>query len=569
MLIKTILSKATLQKQFEQTKTCSKAYNANSLPDTFINSNSQTITFKGDITSSFTSRLLNLFRKRPFKAAPSELPKLKELTSPKVTTSELSQIEELTPKKVAEKLNSQLAYFRESDIEKIVNCVNPENRELGMLSLAYMSQWGSFESLNALTSNLAKENKTLYSEYKTCLSNSIGYLKDKGSFRSLKFENIHNYVEIKDKGLILIDEFVLNRLVKDKKLVDFLKQHPDIQLCYPDGWIDGINPFNQASIDEVGKIVNNITNKAKIFLAKDKCLTNKEAISKAINESVVSRLNELGLKDRLKIINGQQLEKNNISLKSIAEHFKNREISADYLQGTLETAVPEEYRHLMLDAINSEAKIFDSRKMSLAMQEQYKKILDLAKQKNVSPEDLSYFVYSPQKSYGIIALQFQATNKIPVNRFIDDKNNIQAAKKIIIALDDYAGSGKSFINVALETDNKDIILSPMVATKKAVETFKAFTNRRENQVKFMPLAVFDNFKDSAFYNSQMGEKRSLLDNIFRGKDDVYNNSSIILPYMAPDNNNSFFNEFIAPEYLLNGHGAKFSYFRWSDIKEKL
>lgn len=560
MQIKIVSSLKALPKQFEQIKTCSNLYHASSLPDTFINSNSHAIAFKGNMASSFTSRLLKLFRKNPFKAATSELPKLEELTSASV----------------AEKLNAQLAYFRLSDIGKIISSCSFKDRKLAKLSLAHMSQWGRFESLNTLTSNLAKENKTLYSENRTCLANSIGYLKGKGSFNNLTFANIDNYTEIKGKGMILLDEFVLERLSQDRKLVEFLKQNPDIQLCYPDGWIHGINPFNQTSTEEVSNIVQRVTQQARTLINKNG-MSADDAIGHSLNTPVISQLEKLGLKDRLKIIGGDKIDKKKASLDDIAKQFKPQMLTAEYLEKTLNSELSEKYRQLMLEAINSEAQIVDPRRLGLMMQDQYKKILEYAKQRNISPENITYFVYKPEKSYSIIAQQYQSVNKIPINKFVDNIKDL-SRKDLVVVLDDYAGSGASMseaAQIALNSKSNNFLLSPMFSTESANEKLaelKNFVNdygEDNPNVMVMPYKTIKNFKYSNFYTEKSESEKKLLDKIFPGKFGLSADSTVTLPYMAPDNNNAFFNEFVASQSLLNGKGAKIGDFHWADIKKQL
>lgn len=558
MQIKIISNKNPLFRQFEQNRKCSYIFNSNNLLDSFTYNNGKSITFKGNVPAPLSSKIAEL-------AKGQMIPECI-----KATTSKVANLGQITYESVANKLNGQLAYFRKNDIEKIINSFAPKDKELATLSLAHMSQWGNFESLNSLASNLSKENRTLYSENKTCLANSIGYLKDKGSFNNLIFKNIDDYTEIKDKGMILIDEFVLNRLSKDKKLVDFIKQNPDIQLCYPDGWIHGINPFNQTSTDETGGIVKSVVQKAKILLTKNGANPD-EIISNVLNEAVISQLEELGLKDRLKIISGCKINKDGILLEDIAKQFEHKGISAEYLQKQIEAELPEEYRPLMLEAINSEAKILDSRRISLMMQEQYRKILDIAKQKNIAPQDISYFVHKSGKSYGMIAQQYQATNKISPNKFIENIKDLQSGNLVVI-LDDYAGSGASLNVAAIEASKGAgyIVLSPMFSTQHAIDRLKKLDCPEDCiNVNVVPFKTVESIKCSNFYNSQSRDKKLLLDRAFVGEGGINADTSIAFPHMAPDNNHTFFNELIAPQYLLNGNGAKFDTYHWADIKKNI
>lgn len=557
MQIKIVPNQTVLSKPFEQSKICSNPCFANNLPDSFTSSNGASIAFKGNVSNSLASKLLKFIQDK----APNGV---------KTTTSKLSELSEITSAKVAEKLNSQLAYFRLSDIGKIINSFASKDKELATLSLAHMSQWGRFESLNALASNLAKENRTLYSENRTCLANNIGYLKHKCSFKDLPFANVDDYAEIKGKGMILLDEFVLERLSKDKKLADFLKQNSDIQLCYPEGWIHGINPFNQTSKEEVGSILKRVTQQAKTLIDK-KGMSANDAIGSVLNEPVVSQLEELGLKDRLKIIGGEKIDKDAVSLSDIAEQFKHRGINAEYLQRRLETELPKEYRQLMLGAINNEAQVFDSRAMSLMMQEQYKKILEIAKQKNITPENISYFVHKPNKSYGIIAQQFQATNKIHPSQFIDNAKDLSPSNLVVI-LDDYAGSGASLNVAAVEAikHNNDIVISPIFSTNYAIDKLKQFDCPEDFiSANVIPFKTVENFKRSTFYQTRPQQERGLLDKAFVGETGINSDTSIAFPHMSPDNNHTFFNEFIAPQYLLNGNGAKFDTYHWQQIKNNI
>lgn len=554
MQIKMVSCQKAFAKPIEQCKICLTHCNANSsLSDSFVSSGAS-IAFKGNVSNSFSSKLLKLIKGKVPEAI-------------KTASSRLAGTGEITPAKVVKKLNDQLAHFRQNDIEKIISYFSPKDKKLATLSLAHMSQWGRFESLNALASNLAKENRTLYSENTVCLANSIAYLKSKGSFGDLMLKSVINYSEIEGKGTILVDEFVLNRLSKDKELVNFIKQNPDIQLCYPDGWIHGINPFNQAAIDEVGEIVKSLTQKAKILLEKNGANPD-EVLSNVLNESVISQLEKLGLKDRLKIITGQRISKDSISPANIAKQFEHKGISSEYLQKQLEAELPKSHRQLMLEAINSEAQIFDSRSISLMMKEQHKRILDFAKAINIPENNILYIFTNPEKSYGIIAQQYQATNKIPVEKFYHVVPNV-TDKKMLVFLDDYAGSGNSISR--LEHDNIDydepisneFVFAPLVTTVNAKNRF--------NALNYIPTITIPSFRDSGFYKGLTQENKSLLDKVMVAKHgDLACDTSITFPHMAPDNNHPFFNEFISNQFLLNGKGAKLADSHpWSAVKKNI
>lgn len=558
MQVEIISNKNHSPKQLEQNIICLNTYHTVNLPDSFTSNYSASIAFKGNISNSFTSKLLKFIRGTTNKPA-LDIPEVAQALS-----SEATELVEITYKSVATKLNNQLAYFRKNDLERIINSFAPNDRELATLSLAHMSQWGKFQSLNTLTSNLAKENKVLYTEGENTLATSLEYLKHKGSFIDLGIEKIENYTEIKNNGIIIVDGFFLNRLSKDKKLVNFLKRNSGIQLCYPDGWIHGVNPFNQSSANEIVNITTNVLEKAKKYITKNK-MSPEEAISSALNEPVISQLEKLGLKDRVKIISGEKISKDKISLDAIAKQFEHREINAEDLQKHIDTELPKEYRQLMLSAIDKESVIFDSRKISLMMQEQHKKILELAKQKGIPSENIFYFVSRADKSYGIIAQQYQATNKIPVCQFINRREELpKTGAQLIVFLDDYAGSGASINNAAMgftRYGSDNVVLAPLVSTAYAQKKFADFN--------YIPARTINTFKASDFCKSQSEDNLKLLEKVFVGNEGINSDSSITFPHMAPDNNNVFFNEFIAPHYLLNGNGAKFDTFHWQEIKNNI
>lgn len=559
MQVEIISNKNIFPKQFEQNRRCSLIYNSNNLSDSFTYNN-KAIAFKGNLPTPLSSKITELANGRISESI-------------KFATTKIAHLGQLTYESVANKLNNQLAHLREIDIEGIINSFSPEDRPLAKSSLAHMSQWGRFESLNKLASNLSINGVPLYSEERTCLASSLEYLKSKGSFDDLEVKFVNDYSKIEGKCNILLDAFVLNRIAKDEKLVEYIKQNPNIQLCYPDGWIDGVNPFNQGSVEVIKGIVANVVSGAKTHLAKNGKSQN-EAIGSALNESVVFQLKKLGLADRLRIIGGDRINKETIELPDIAKQFEQKGISADYLQRQIETEVPKKYRQLMLGAISSEAQIVDSRTLGLMMQDQHKRILEYAKQKGILPQNISYYVRTPYKSYGIIAQQYQAINNIHPDKIIDSAQE----DDLIVILDDYTGSGASIYNSMMNVyqSTKNVIIAPLFSTEHALE----YLDRMYEQMKLydelvpksmisFPIKIISSLKNSTFYKSLPQDIQKLADKIFVGKSDIARNSSIVFPHMAPDNNSTFFNQFIAPSWMLNGNGSKMDGIYWKDIKSKL
>ena len=197
------------------------------------------------------------------------------------------------------------------------------------------------------------------------------------------------------------------------------------------------------------------------------------------------------------------------------------------------------------------------------MQEQHSKILELAKQKNISSDNIFFYVSRADKSYGITAQQYQATNKIPTDKFINHGEKIPSEADLLVFLDDYAGSGSS-IEYTMRPfgNNYNVVLAPLVST--------AYAQRKFTNLDCLPAMTINTFKASDFYKSQPEDKLALLSRAFIGDEGINSDSSITFPHMAPDNNNAFFNEFISPEYLLNGKGAKFDgHTTWPNIKNNI
>ena len=156
-------------------------------------------------------------------------------------------------------------------------------------------------------------------------------------------------------------------------------------------------------------------------------------------------------------------------------------------------------------------------------------------------------------------MQYQLTNNIPASKIFSLKDLDmlpQDATKLVI-LDDIAGSGDSLKVVVKHVGDKiknlpekEIIAMPIISTKQAINLFK------QNKINYMAGKEIEALKNLEWYKSLNYSDQVMLEKLMAGEGYGHTCANISMPYMAPDNNNTFFASVFAPIFTLNGQGVK-------------
>jgi hypothetical protein len=193
---------------------------------------------------------------------------------------------------------------------------------------------------------------------------------------------------------------------------------------------------------------------------------------------------------------------------------------------------------------------------------QHQRIMSIAAQRGVRPDNVFYYIHRADKSYSTMALAHREATGTPVDHYLDGAADL-ASKQLgpdtmVVILDDVAGSGDSLVaasGTASRTGYKgQVIVSPMVSTQIANTVFtepgRGVTSTRPNTT-YVPGRVMTALKESPFFRALSAPQQWKLEELLNGFGFDHNGLSMAFPYMAPDNNNVFFADQLAREFIIN------------------
>ncbi len=451
--------------------------------------------------------------------------------------------DELTTDDLVKLINHDLMVTTTKDISNILNLFNPADRELATRTMQRLTQYGNYKSLNDIVKQSRIEgSETFFEDRILSLPDILSYLRIKESYRNIMFSSSGDTVLLDSE---LIDHFkkfptVLNEL-KDKGAKFF----------YPEGWINGINPFNQT--DDLYLLTDDVVSKAKEIIKSDKSISIDDAITKVINESIIQEVKFLEIEDNFKIIQNKEAlnappTDRQISIQLRPNRMKKRDID------TLLNKFPKEYKQVALELLAQNSRLYSPKSLSKNLQNLHKMICP-----DENLDGVYFFIPKISKSFGLINMQYKNANKIPSSHFVfrQDLDFITNARKFVI-LDDFAGTGNSledeYEKLLREMPNVDIVVAPVLTTDIAKLKFEDLCDSNP-RLHYKAANSVQSFKTFDYYNSlDLTDKLKFL--VLMQSGGFRNASNVVFPYMAPDNNNLFFNTQIAPKFLHNNNGVQ-------------
>lgn len=480
-----------------------------------------------------------------------------------------------TPEAVIEKIQGQQAVIPAGDIEDIIVSNFPvADHRLAALLLDKMTGFASMKSLNGLQGKLLSysqhTNQFIYYEREGSLGSTLHYLTKKYKYsKGLPSPfNKNNSVQKEplntvEEGAILLDAITLDQLAQSPALRQHIAQHK-LPLLYPQGWEEGINPFNQLSIEGTSVKLAKLVSIAK-QLQQEQGLSEDESVQQALSHPTRSRLASWGLAHHLRILepglhpfNVESKPNRFPSSDKIADQMAPASISKEELERVLQNFQDPILREGALDVLARQAEIFSPLRLSLTAHALHLKILDYAKKHHIAADDIFYHVPANGKSFGLISANHLMVNEVPLGQLIEDPATLKKpSKSLLVILDDVAGSGYSLLtaqkSIRTKGFNGKIIVAPIISTKKAKTLIQKSS---DPNVEYLAGHQVLPFKNQPAYKALSPMLQKLMRRIIGSLGFDRNGLSVAFPYMAPDNNNAFFSREIAPYFTLNRAGAK-------------
>lgn len=487
--------------------------------------------------------------------------------------------DELNPTMVAQALREQQAVIQASDVDELVLNFREADQPLALLLLERMSRWGSMNSLNSLQQTLVQHGETMpvICEAEGTLGSTLNYLTAKHAGRKnlalpspFANKSVHcgSSQSLKNSAMVL-DESLLRQLEISPKLKERIRQG-NVRLLYPDGWIEGVNPFNQLSIEALGVKLESLLREGK-RLQRTEQLKPEAAADKALSEPTRQALRKLGLDEQLEVIPYKEhttpslTKKKDEKLPETTSEKIARQLAPDTLTGPelrklLKGFESKEHRQAALEVLAQEAEIFSPLRMSLTAQRIELSVQQKARQLGISSENVYYYLGKKGKSFGLVSMQHLTVNQIPHERLIQHAGQIRNPEKsLLVVLDDVAGSGMSLREmrnkVRLDGYQGKVLVAPIISTTRADQMFREM-RAEDPDCFYQPGQVLLPFRDNELYRSLPGKQRKVISEVAGHLGCDENGLNVVFPYMGPDNNNAFFSDKIAPAFILNRAARK-------------
>ncbi len=468
----------------------------------------------------------------------------------------------LSAETVLDKMNSQLMDVSVEDIDGIIEGFPSEDKDLVLDILKRATQFGNIESMNSIYDSVIDEKSKGYGCFSftdpraNSLIETFSYLAAKKAFSRDPADFVdQDFIGYRKKGAFLLDKTILSKLQTNRDLLVQTTRN-DYKLIYPEGWDSGITAFNLTTVDDIRKRTKKLYNLTKKLQEKNG-LSKEDALSEALIYDTKKALKNIGLDKKLTVIKNNNID---FSKKPTSEDIASQLSSRKFDLNGFENMIKSQRgsRDVALEILQKDARIMSMRELGLIAKKTHTQIVELAESKNVKEDEIFYLLPLINKSYNLIALQYQQVNNIPESQFVLDrdmlKNNTKA--KMVVVLDDYVGSGDSLKNARYflrQLYKGELVLAPCVSTKTGAK-FIDLVSKEDDKCTFMPGSIINSYFDSPEFLSK-DNKYSYYDVIGKaGWGKVQAN--IVFPYMAPDNNTSFFADNIASNYTFNSAGIK-------------
>ena len=376
----------------------------------------------------------------------------------------------------------------------------------------------------------------------------------------------------KDSFSLLVDSETLKQLESQPEALGILNQKANartgkgLNLVIMEGWEQGNNIVQQRDLKQETQRYTHEAQK----LMQEEGLSQSEAIQKAMYGDIEERLAKLGAKEKnISYLSSKQknVESSDDIAKNLSASNKTEEEITRDIVSKIDPKATGDRRDRLEGAVGEilrKATVVSPQKFSEAIADMKQQLETLAKRKGVDVKDL-YF-YSPKGSMANNQTQKQSMTMmasimakelgIDSSQIITKREDLStlADSSQLVILDDFSGSGKTLAELHQEASQRhtgDIAVAPLFATQDAIN--KIYENLGGDEI--LTHQELQSMSESSYFDSLSSTDQKLLLSTMgkAGFDD--SGTSILMPYMAPNNNDAFTN-MVLGTILLPGAAIK-------------
>lgn len=473
---------------------------------------------------------------------------------------------EITP--TLEMMNSQLRDIKPEHIDQIVSDIDCPDKEVVIEIMKSATQFGNIDSLNSINEFVQNQREEGYEFYSfdnqaLGIDKIINYLTKKKAFtnKPIDFVSKQEFLQ-KEKGALLLDANLISYLKSEPELLKHIEDN-DFRLVYPQGWESGVTAFSLSSLRNLKEKAEKLSCLA--FAQIQSGDSKEQAVENVLDYDMKNQLEEIGLHDKLLVVKNEKALEGEINSNSIANNLASKKMT----ELELEEALPTPYgTKQAIDILQNDAKIVSMRDLGCVAEKMHEKILKEAEEQGFSEKDICYWLPYKNKSYAMIAYQYQKINDISPDQFFVGKDSLPKTKeqKMVVVLDDYSGSGQSIREVSLDFTNMQkknntcdkLVVAPYYVTSKSAGYTRKHFEKEGQDVILIPGKETESYFSTDKYLAARREAYYSYADLIGRKSYGFVDENIAFPYMSPDNNTQFFADKIAKHYTFNSAGVKTS-----------
>lgn len=510
---------------------------------------------------------------------------------------------ELRADDVAMVLNDQLMQIPSGMVSQILNRFSIEQREDARIVLGKISRFGSLEGLGTFIDTLRphfEAGKKLYVTGGSSLADNLSYLNNEKS--SFDTAEIPTTKRIDADSIVVLDDLMIHKLQCDEEFRMSVINNR-VPLIVPEGFINGINMFNAPSPDAIYAKTEGVFLRA--LAMRDEHI--ERAVGTILQQDIVSML-PLETAHLVQNVSLDFTTSDPYSTVSIARQMNgNAGITAEQIQGILTRRLGSDSSTATFQGISLEQVAFElliqntqvvsARRYSHLASRLMTNLVKIAAKHDVSKADIVYVVPDEGRSYGLMTMAFRLVNDLPPEQFVASIEELKARKphsnSMVVVVDDMCGSGENLKDVYLDVRSVSdchLALCPLITTRagymsrtrhspfqnpsfremQKVGVTDKHTQRvwplvPDTRLHFLPSLGMPELACSLFFKNLSEAQKNAVWVLLQGEEYAgYSNflghdanaSQTVMFTMAPDNNNYFFNKYVAHHFTLNGKGVK-------------
>lgn len=477
---------------------------------------------------------------------------------------------ELTNADVADALNAQLDRVKGPQIDRIVGAFDAGQRDLARMVIARSSSHGSLDSMNGLRSAMepfVEQGRALYTPGAGSLADNVVYLSSKQTFADLPGVSLplRRTAILEPRAMVLLDEVVLARIKRDPAFAQALGDNACI-LLEPHGYTSGLNMFNAGSeIAMARKVTHLVTESQRLIDASNGSLEPIAAIDRVLSEETNAVLDAAApeLRAHVRVVNVADVT--DVSNSAIEARLNGGAGISEAEVGAALTAagLNGDQAAYARELLARESEILSHRRLSNDLLEQHGVVMAEAARRGVDSQNVYFWVPLSAKSYGVVAMAHRQATGVAADRYINGAAGLKGLgpDSAIVIFDDVAGTGQSLVDmVRLARDqgyDGQVIVSPVVSTKAARDAFlgQGGLSAGDADLAYLPHEISTALTESDFYLSLDVEQQKTLKRLIGDPGWGGNALAMSFPYMAPDNNSSFFGDLFARFFIVNNNRA--------------